>query len=113
MADKVQASPSRDLEKVASLKRTLGDLSKIYEKCKVELLQLKIQTAYNENAVKDAEAKSMVMRKRLREVEEDSRRFEKLLRESLAVRQKLEEKVNDLKLSIVMAGIDSPKFDSR
>ena len=61
--------------------------------------------------MKDAEAESMVLRKRLREAEDDYRRAQKLFHESLAARQDLEEKVNDLKHFLVMAGAGSPKSE--
>ena len=66
---------------------------------------------YQENMVKDAEAESGVLRKRLREVEGDFQRFQKLLGESLATRQSLEEKVNDLKHFLIMAGAGSSKLE--
>ena len=60
-----------------------------YKKCKIELLQLKIQTTYDENTVKDTEAESIVLRKRLRKVEDNLQRSQKLLGESLAARRDL------------------------
>ena len=67
---------------------------------------------YQQDAVKDVEAKSTILRKRLRETEEDSRQLEKLLRESLAMRRELEEMVNDLKLSLILARAGSLKSNS-
>ena len=64
---------------------------------------------YQVNAVKDAEVEFAVLRKRLREAEENARRARKLLGESLAARKELEEKVNDLKHYLIMAGAGSPK----
>ena len=55
---------------------------------------------YQGNAVKDAEAESMVLRKKLGETEE-SCRWERMLRESLTVRQRLKEEVEGLKLFLV------------
>ena len=67
---------------------------------------------YQKGAVKDAEAESAILRKRLRETEEESRRWERILRESLAVRKRLEEKIEGLKLSLVMVRAGSPKSNS-
>ncbi|EHA8586647.1 hypothetical protein COCNU_scaffold000669G000060 [Cocos nucifera] len=50
-----------------------------YNKDRIELQELKIQMVYQMDVVKDTEAKLAILRKRLRDVEEDSRRFEKLL----------------------------------
>ena len=58
--------------------------------------------------MKDAKAKFAVLRKRMREAE-DAKRARKLLGESLEARKELESKVNNLKLSLVMAGVNSPK----
>ena len=66
------------------------NLTEVYDKNKSELLQLKIQMTYQENAVKDAEVEFTVLWKRLREAEEDAKRAQKLLSESLAARRKLE-----------------------
>ena len=94
------------------LRGILENLSAGYGKDKAELQQLKIQMVYQKDAMKDVEAESAILRKRLREAEEDSHRLEKLLRESLAVRWELKEKMNDLKLSLVLAKVGSPKSDS-
>ena len=67
---------------------------------------------YQQNAMKDAEVESVVLRKRLREMEEDFHRFKKLLRKSLEARRELKEKMNDLKLSLVLAGAGNPKSNS-
>ena len=45
----------------------MGDLSVIHKKTKTQLLQLKIQTTYNENGAKEVKAESMILRKSLRE----------------------------------------------
>ena len=45
---------------------------------------MKIQMAYQKDIMKNIEAESVVLRKRLREMEEESRRWERMLRKSLA-----------------------------
>ena len=69
--------------------------------------------AYQENTIKNAEAKFTILKKKLREIEEKSRRWERMLRESLAARQRLKEEIEGLKLFLVMAGTRSSKSDSR
>ena len=49
----------------------MKDLSMIYEKSKAELLQLKIQTTYNESAMKDTKVESIVLMERRRETKDD------------------------------------------
>ena len=66
---------------------------------------------YQEGLVKDVEAESVILWKRLREVEDDLRRSNKLLGESLVVRQDLKEKVEYLKHFLVLARAGSPKFE--
>ena len=61
--------------------------------------------------MKDVEAESSVLRKRLREAEEDTRRVQQLFGESLEMRRELEQKVNDLKYDLVMARVGSPKSE--
>ena len=90
----------------------MESLSAAHDKDRIELQELKIHMVYQKDTMKDAKAELAVLRKRLREVEEDPHRFEKLLRESLAARRELEEKVNDLKLSLVLFGAGSQKSNS-
>ena len=62
-----------------------------------ELQRLKIQLAYKQQAVKDAETESEVLRKRLRESESESRWFHQMYREMLLRKKELEEEVEILK----------------
>ena len=56
LIDNHQASVSREPEQLASLRKSFGDLTELYEKEKAKLQQLKIQMAYEQQAVKDVEA---------------------------------------------------------
>ena len=56
----------------------MEELSIAFGKKKAELQWLKIQLAYEQQAVKDAEAESEVLRKRLRKSEGESRRFHQM-----------------------------------
>ena len=61
----------------------MAELSVALGKEKVELQRLKIQLAYEQQVVKDAEAESEVLRKRLRESEGESWRFHQMYRKML------------------------------
>ena len=83
LSDRAQVGSSRDLQEILSVRGTLESLSTTHKKDKIELRELKIQMAYQKDIMKDAEAKSIVLRKRLRELEE-SHKWERMLRERLA-----------------------------
>ena len=91
----------------------MESLSKSYEKEKIELQQLRVPMVYQENAIKDAKAKSTILKKRLRETEDDLQRVNKLFDQSLAARRDLQEKVNDLKQDLILTGAGSPKSNSK
>ena len=76
---------------------------------KAKLQRLKIQLAYEQQLVKDAEAESEVLRKRLRESEGESRWFHQMYWEMLLRKKELEEEVKNLKKSSMMAGTESSK----
>ena len=59
----------------------------------VELQRLKIQLVHEQQANKDAETESEILRKRLRESEGESRRFHQMYREMLLRKMELEEEV--------------------
>ena len=61
--------------------------------------------------VKDAEAESKVLRKRFRESEGESRWFHQIYRKILLRKKKLKEEVENLKQSLTMAEIESPKSE--
>ena len=82
-----------------------------FESTKKELHDLKIQMVYQEGLVENVEAELAVLRKRLREVEDDLRRSNKLLDKGLVMRWDLKDKVEDLKHSLVLAGAGSLKFE--
>ena len=65
----------------------------------VELQQLKIQRACEQQAVKDVEAKSEVLRKRCREAENESQRLRRALQDVLLKKRELEEEVENLRQS--------------
>ena len=58
-----QVGASGELEKIASLKRIIGELSKAVGEEKAEVQWLKLQPTYEHQAMKDAEAESEVLRK--------------------------------------------------
>ena len=72
LADSAQLASSRDSNELQSLRRTAEGLSVTLGEGKAELQQLKIQLVCEQQAVKDAEAESEVLRKRRREAENES-----------------------------------------
>ena len=89
----------------------MEELSVALGKKKAELRQLKIQLTYKQQTVKDAEAESEVLRKRLWESEGESRRFHQMYREMLLRKKELEEEVENLRQSSMMAGTESSKSE--
>ena len=61
--------------------------------------------------VKDAKVESEVLRKRLRESEGESRQFHQMYREMLLRKKELEEEVENLKQSLMMAETESSKSE--
>ena len=74
-----------------------------------KLQRLKIQLVHEQQAVKDAEAESEVLRKRLRELEDKSQRFHQMYREMLLRKMELEEEVENLKQSLIRTETESSK----
>ena len=74
-------------------------------------LDLKIQLTYEQQTVKDAEAESKVLRKRLRESKDESQRFHQMYWEMLLRKKELKEEVENLKQSLTVAKIKSPKSE--
>ena len=72
LSEGAQFAPVRDPDELQSLRRTVEELSVALGEGKAELQQLMIQLVYEQRAVKDAEAESEVLRKRHREVEDES-----------------------------------------
>ena len=75
----------------------MEELSVALGKEKAKLQRLKIQLAYEQQVVKDAEAEFEVLRKRLRESKDESRWFHQIYQEMLLKKKKLEEEVENLK----------------
>ena len=72
LADRAQLASSRDSNELQSLRRTAKGLSVALGERTAELWQLKIQLACEQQAVKDAEIESEVLRKRHREAKSES-----------------------------------------
>ena len=89
----------------------MEELSIALGKEKAELQWLKIQLAYEQQAIKDAEVESKVLRKRLQKSESKSRRFHQIYWEMLLRKKELEEEVENLKQSLIMAGTESSKSE--
>ena len=71
---------------------------------------MKIQLVYEQQAVKDAEAESEVLRKKLREVENESQRFHRMYLEIL-IREKELEEVESLRHSLMRVEAESSKSE--
>ena len=76
-----------------------------------ELRRLKVQLVHEQQAVKDAEAESEVLRRRLRESKDEHRRFHRMFQDMLLKEMELEEKVKNLRQSIAGAGTESSKSE--
>ena len=72
LADRAQLTSARDSNELQSLRGTVEGLSVALRERTVELQQLKIQLAYEQQAVTDAEVESKVLRKRHREAKTES-----------------------------------------
>ena len=111
LSERAQAISIQGSDELRSLRGTMEELFVALGKEKAELRQLKIQLTYEQQAVKDAEAESEVLRKRLRESKGESRRFHQIYREMLLRKKELEEEVENLRQSLIMAGIESSKSE--
>ena len=107
LAEGPQFAPIRDPDELQSLRRTVEELSAALGKGKAELQQLKIQLVYEQQAVKDAEAESEVLRKRHREVENESQRLHRRYMEMLMREKELEEEAESLRHSLMRVEIES------
>ena len=76
-----------------------------------ELQQLKIQLAYEQRTVMDAEAESEVLRKRHREVENESQRLCRTLQDALLKKRGLEEEVENLRQSWIRGEADNSRSE--
>ena len=94
------------------MKRIAGKLSESIGIVKVKVQQLKLQLICEQRAVKDAEAESEILRKRLWMSEENYQRADKMFHDNLIRRKKLEEKIISLKEFLMMASsLKSKKSD--
>ena len=89
----------------------MAELSVALGREEAELQRLKIQLVHEQQAVKDIEAESEVLRKRLRESEGESRRFHQMYWEMLLRKMKLEEEVKNLKQFLIRTGTESSKSE--
>ena len=99
LADRAQLTSARDSDELQSLRGTVEGISVILGEKTAELQQLKIQLAYEQQAVADAEAESEVLRKRHREAEAESQRLHRALQDALQKRGELEEEIENLRQS--------------
>ena len=72
---------------------------------------MKIQLVCEQQAVKDAEAKSEVLRKRYREAESESQRFHRRYMEILMRERELEAEVEHLRGSLARVEAESPRSE--
>ena len=83
----------RGSEQVAFLTRTLGELSEVVGREKAEVQWLKIQLSCEQPAVKDAKARSEILRRRLCEFEENYHKTDRMfcnnLKEERSSRRRL------------------------
>ena len=76
-----------------------------------ELQQLKIQLACEQQAIKDAEAESEVLRKRHREAKNESQRLRQALQDVLLKTRELEEEVENLRQSWIRGEADNSRSE--
>ena len=89
----------------------MAELSAALGREEAELRWLKVQLVHEQQAVKDAEAESEVLRRRLRESEDECRWFHRMFQDMLLKKMKLEEEVENLRQSIARARIKSSKSE--
>ena len=89
----------------------MAELSVALGREEAELQRLKIQLVHEQQAVKDAEAESEILRKRLRDSEGKSRWFHQMYRDMLLRKMELEEEVENLRQSLIRTEIESSKSE--
>ena len=107
LTEGAQSASARDSNELQSLRRTAEELSIALGEGKVKLQQLKIQLVCEQQAVKDAEAESKVLRKRHREVENESQRFHRRYMEILMRERELEAEIGCLRGSLARVEAES------
>ena len=111
LSERVQPVPAQDSDELCSLRETMAELSVALGWEEAELQRLKIQLVHEQQAVKDAEAESEVLRKRLRESEGESRRFHQMYQDMLLRKMELEKEVKNLRQSQIRTEIESSKSE--
>ena len=111
LSERVQPVPAQGFDELRSLRGTMEELSVALGKEKAELQWLKIQLTYEQQAVKDAEAESEILRRRLRESEDERRWFHRMFQDMLLKKMKLEKEVKNLRQSIARTEIESSKLE--
>ena len=109
LSERVQSAFTQGSDKLRSLRGTMEELSVALGRGEAELQWLKIQLVHEQQAIKDVEAESEVLRRRLRESEDECRWFHRMFQDMLLKKMKLEEEVENLRRSIVRAGTESSK----
>ena len=72
---------------------------------------MKIQLAYEQQAITDAEAESEVLRKRRREAETESQQLRRALQDALLKKRELEEEVENLRQSWIRGEADNSRSE--
>ena len=111
LSERVQPIPAQGSDELCSLRGTMAKLSVALGREEAELRWLKVQLIHEQQAVKDAEAESEILRRRLQESEDEHRRFHRMFQDMLLKKRELEEEVEDLRQSIARAGTESSKSE--
>ena len=72
---------------------------------------MKIQLACEQQAVKDAEVESEVLRKRHREAENESQRLRRVFQDMLLKKRELEEEVENLRQALIRSEADNSRSE--
>ena len=111
LSERVQSTSAQGSDELCSLRETMEELFVALGREQAELRRLKIQLVHEQQANKDAETESEILRKRLRESEGKSRWFHQMYWEMLLRKKELEEEVKNLKQSLTMTGTESSKSE--
>ena len=111
LASRAQLTSARDSDELQALRGTVEGIFVSLGEKTAELQQLKIQLAYEQQAVADAEAESEVLRKRHREMEAESQQLHRALQDALRKREELEGEIENLRQSWLRDGIDNSRSE--
>ena len=111
LSETVQPVPAQGSDELCSLRETMAELSVALGWEEAKLRRLKVQLVHEQQAVNDAEAESEVLRRRLRESEDERRRFHRMFQDMLLKKMKLEEEVKNLRQSIARVETESSKLE--